>query len=182
MAHPQVKPQAKGDINVEDLVSKVRANVPANLQTIFDKAVLSGMRVMFDKSSHAMALDELNAQGPMAPKLAAGIIKLMYMLWQQSNKTLPPQIIVPITTVLTLRAFQFLLLSQDPEATKEVLGDAVADAVQGILDRFGATQDKLPGIMKAISGKAQGGALASDQPAAQKPATPAADGMLSAGA
>lgn len=157
------KPQADGTINVDDIVAKTRAAVSPNLQAIYDKAVLSGMRIMFDKSSHKMALAELDKEGPMAQKLANGIISLMYLLWTKSNQTLPPQIIVPVTLTLTLRAFQFLQLSQDPEATKETLGEATADAVQGVMDRFGVTEDD----MQKVRG--------------QSNQQPAKGGMLSAG-
>lgn len=160
----------KGSIDIDSIVAKARAGVPANLREIFDKAVLSGMRIMFDEGSHQMMLDELNQAGPMATRISNGIIKLVYMLWEKSNKTLPPQIIVALTLTLALRAFQFLQEAKDPEATKEVLGEATADAVQGVMDRFGATQDKIPGLVKG-----QGGAQPGAAPA---PAAPAGTGML----
>lgn len=155
-------PQAAGAVDVEPIIAKARAGLPKQLLDIFDKAVLSGMRVMFDKGSHQMMLDELDKPGPLAERLSNGIIALVYLLWQQSNKSLPPQIMVPLTLVLTLRAFEFLQESQDPEATPDMMGEAVADAVKGVMDRFGATEDVLRKM--AAQGKGQ----------------PAAGGMLSA--
>lgn len=166
---PAQTPAGTGAIDVEAIIAKAEAGIPANLKGIFQKAVLSGMRIMFDKSSHQMALAELDKPGPLATRLSNGIIALVYMLWDQSNKTLPPQILVPVTLVLTLRAFQFLQMSKDPEATKEVMGEAVAEAVQGVMDRAGATQDKIPGLLKQQGGKP-------GAPAA--PAAPAGGGML----
>lgn len=158
---PQAAPAAgNGAIDVDKIVATARKGIPANLQPIFDKVVLSGMRIMFDKSSHQMTLEELDQPGPLEQRLSNGTIKLMYMLWQQSNKTIPPQLMVPATLVLTLRAFQFLQLSQDPEATKEVLGAAVEMAVNGVIERF----------------KAQQGGQGAEQP----PAAPAQGGMLDA--
>lgn len=125
-----------GAVDVKAAIAEARAKIPAQLQPIFDKVVLSGMRIMFDKSSHEMTLAELDQPGPLAQRIANGIIKLMFMLWQQSNKTIPPQLMIPATLVLTLRAFEFLQLAKDPEATKEVLGQAVELAVTGVLERF----------------------------------------------
>lgn len=160
---PQAAPAAGNgavDVDVDQIVATARKDIPANLQPIFDKIVLSGMRIMFDKSSHQMTLDELEQPGPLAQRLSNGAIKLMYMLWQQSNKTIPPQLMVPATLVLTLRAFQFLQESQDPEATKQVLGEAVELAVNGVIERFKAPQG--------------------DQGAEQPPAAPPQGGMLDA--
>lgn len=128
-------------IDVNAIINKMQ--VPSNLKAIYDKCVLSGLRIMFDKNSHKMMLAELDKPGPMDQKLADGIITLMYMLWTKSNKTLPPQIIVPVTVTLTLRAFDFLQQSHDPQATKEVLGSAMEKATSGIMERFNVTQDQL---------------------------------------
>lgn len=167
-------PQQGGQVDIEAIVNQARAKIPPAQQQVFDKVILSGMRIMFDKNSHQMTLDQLNQPGPMATRISNGIISLIYMLWTKSNKTIPPQLIVPATLVLTLRAFQFLQQSKDPEATREVLGEAVAEAVQGVMDRFGATQDKIPALMKGQAG-APAGAPA---PAAPMPAQPG--GLLSA--
>lgn len=160
-----------GRIDVAPIIAATDAKIPPNLKDIYDKSILSGMRVMFDKASHKMLLDELEEPGPLATRIANGIIKLVYLLWKQSNYTLPPQIVVPVTLVLTLKAFEFLQQSKDPEATKEVMGEAVADAVQGVMDRFGANQAALPGLLKAQQQGAQGGA---------QPQPSAPGGMLAA--
>lgn len=170
-------------VDVEPIIAAAGQKMPPQLKPMFDKVVLSGMRIMFDKSSHQMMLDTLDQPGPMAKRLSDGIIQLMYLMWKQSNHTIPPQVIVPAATVLTLRAFQFLQESKDPEATPQVLGDALHTVVQGILDRFGASQDKLPALLKNQdpgkddSLKPAAGA-APGAPAAGAPGAPAGGGML----
>ena len=163
--------QADGMINIDDMVAKARAGIPAQMQPMYDKVTLQGMRIIFDARSHQMTIEHLDGEGPMAEKLASGIIAIMYMLWTESNKTIPPQLMVPVTLTLTLRAFQFLQMSQDPEATRETLGEATAGAVQGLMDRFGATADKLPALLKSQGGAQKPGA----------PAAPQAGGMLAGG-
>jgi hypothetical protein len=161
-------------IDVDSIIAKIE--MPPNLKKIFDKAVLSGMRIMFDRKSHQMLLDQLDKPGDMAQKLAEGIITLTYMLWTQSNKTLPPQIMVPLTTVLTLKAFDFLQKSGEPEATKEVLGEGMHLAVTGVMERFGVDEAQLEQMAAQKKGSAPvpGGAPAPGgaQPAATSPAKP----------
>lgn len=177
---PPQAPEATGAgaaVDVNPIVAKVREGLPPNLQGIYDKAVLSGMRIMFDKNSFQMTMDELKKPGPLAGRLSNGTIALVYMLWTSSKQTLPPQIIVPLTLTMTLKAFDFVQMIQDPEATKETLGEACAQAVQGVMDRFGATEDKLPELVKAGGqAPAQPGAA----PAAAAAASAGAGGMLDA--
>lgn len=156
-------PQGK-TVDVQPIIDRAKQDVPANLKEPLDKIVLSGMRIMFDRSSHKLLLDELDKPGPLAQKLGEGIIMLMYMLWEKSNKTIPPQLIVPATLVLTLEAFSYVQESKDPEATKDVLGEAVAEAIEGVMDRFGATQDKIPALRRGAQG-GQPGAAAQPEPA-----------------
>lgn len=170
MAKGQAPTKPAGQVDVERIIAEARAKIPPQLRAMFDKVVLSGERIMFDKSSYHMTEEMLNKPGPLSKRISDGIITLVYMLWEKSNKTIPPQLIVPATLVLTLRAFQFLQESKDPEATGDVLGEAVADAVQGVMDRFGATQDKIPALVRSQGG--QGG-----QPAG---AAPEQGGLLAA--
>lgn len=167
-------PAGASAVDVAPIVAKVREGMPPDLQPIYDKAVLSGMRIMFDKNSFQMTMDELKKPGPLATRLSNGTIALVYMLWETSKKSLPPQIIVPLTLTMTLKAFDFVQMIQDPEATKETMGEACANAVQGVMDRFGATEDKLPELVK-------GGGQVPAQPGAAPAAAPApaaAGGML----
>jgi len=140
-------------INVDQILAKI--NIPKNLKPMYDKVLLSGMRILFDKSSHQMMLDELSKPGPMAKKIADGIIGLMYLLWTKSNGSIPPQLIVPVTTALTLESFRFLQDSGDPEATKETLGDAMDLSVNGIMAKFGVTEQNLPDLIKNQGGNQQ---------------------------
>lgn len=147
-----------GQVDVDALLAKI--NVPPNLQGIFDKAVLSGMRIMFDTKSHAMMQQELAKPGPLAQKMVEGITALVYMLWKQSNQTLPPQIIVPLTFALTLKVFDYLQRSGDPEATKDLLGQALEGAISTVMRKFGVDPDHNPqgGAAPASSAPATGGA------------------------
>lgn len=151
-------PKTGGQVDVAPIIEDAKAKIPAEQRPMFDKIVLSGMRIMFDPQSKHMTDEMLEKDGPLATRLSEGIITLIYLLYERSNKTLPPQLIVPATLVLTLEAFRYVQESKDPEATKEVLGEAVADAVQGVMDRFGATQDKLPALLKAQQGGQPGAA------------------------
>jgi hypothetical protein len=128
-------------INIDEIISQIE--VPANLKGIYDKTVLAGMRIMFDKKSHHLMLEQMDKEGPVDQRLAAGIIGLMYMLWQKSNQTIPPQIIVPVTVVLTLRAFEFLQKSGEPGADAAALGEGLALAVSGIMAKFGVDEAQI---------------------------------------
>lgn len=168
-----MEPQTK-ELNVEQLVADIESNVPEKIEVvdeqgqkkvialrpIYKTVVLSGMRLMFDKQSHGLFLAELEKPEPMPNKIANGIIGLIYMLWQESNQSLPPQIIVPVSVVLTLRVYdEFLIKSGDPDVTEEVLGEALALVTTGVMAKFGVTEDQLPGMVKGEQPAAKPGLI-----------------------
>lgn len=146
---------AGGAIDTKQIEAGVE--VPPNLKPALDRIVLSGMRIMFSKETHKMLLDELNQPGPLTDRMVKGIISLMYLLWTQSNKTIPPQLIVPATVVLTLRAFDYVQQTGDPEATKEALGNALDGAVTGVMERFGVDTNNLPAALQQATKAGQAG-------------------------
>ena len=162
---PEAAPEGQAtSIDVQAILAKV--DIHPRFKAIYDKAVLSGMRVMFDKRSHQMVTKYLDeTDGVLSKKIADGVIAVFYMLWQQSNKTLPPQIVVPVVFTLTLRAFEFLQKSEEPEATKETLGEMIELAVGGVMQKFGGTPDQLEEVLGQL--KARAGA--SPQPEAPNP-------------
>jgi hypothetical protein len=153
-ADAEIDKAPDGMIDIDSIKAKI--DIPPEFKSKYDAIVLSGMRIMFDKRSHKeMFLSQLDKPGPMAKKIGDGIVALMYMLWQQSNQTLPPQLIVPTTFCLTLEAFDFLQKSGEPEATKEVLGEAVDISTSTIMQKFGVDEAQLEQVAQQQRGAVQ---------------------------
>jgi hypothetical protein len=175
----QNAPQANGPVDVDAILAKV--NVPPKFQGIYGKAVLSGMRIMFDKRSVSMTQKQLAQPGPLAKNIADGIVALVYMLFRQSNSTLPPQIIVPLTFTLTLKAFDYVQKSGNAQATKQVLGDAMEQALTTVMQKFGVSPDQVSQIVQQQKGAATAPTAPSAAPPVAPPASPPAGGMLAKG-
>jgi hypothetical protein len=156
-------------IDIQPMVRAVEAKIPRELQQIYDRLVLSGMRIMFDKRSHAMMEQQISKPGPMPQKMAEGIVAVIYMLWTKSNKTMPPQLVVPLTTTLALKAFDFLQKSGNPEATAQVLGEGVDACVKLVMHKFGVTEQQMAKLEQIASQHQQ-------QPGAAPAAAPAPAG------
>jgi hypothetical protein len=161
----QAAPQS--GIDTKPFVAEIEKNVPADLLPIYKTAVLKGDMQMFGKETHQMTLEQLNKPGPMAPKLAEGIVALVYILFQKSNKTLPPQILEPAGVTLLCHAFDFLQQAGDPEATKETLGEAVDQFRVGIHNALGVSEEQFQQALQQHGQQQKPGILA--DPAAQQP-------------
>lgn len=138
--NPQAAPQQGQDLSADGVTKQFQ--VPPQLQKAFEKIVLAGMKVMFDPKTHEMALQELDREGPIEDRLANGITGLMAILWQESNQTMPPQLVVPAATALYMQAVDFVKKSGE-EVTPEQLSGGLIKTISQLLEKFGVEPAKI---------------------------------------
>lgn len=133
-------PQAGQELNAGAVVQKFA--IPPQLQKAYEKIVLAGMKVMFDPKTHEMALKELDREGPIEDRVANGVTGLMLLLWQESNQTMPPQLVVPAATALYMQAADFMKKSGEP-MTNEQLSAGLIKTISNLLQKFGVDTQKI---------------------------------------
>ena len=135
--------------------------VPGNLKEAYDRVVLAGMHLLFDKKSAINTDDGLarNNGKPLGQKLSDGIVGLMMMLYRESKGTMPPQVIVPAATNLLLQMVEYVQKSGEALPPAE-LSKAMQDVLYGILQKMGGVSPmKLNQMFNQFSaqGKPQSG-------------------------
>lgn len=90
----------------QQVMSKM--HLPKNMVRPFQAVLANGLKIMFDAKTHHLMLDELNKPGPMAQKLGEGIAGLVGLLFQQANRSIAPQLLIPVGMVLMAHAADFL--------------------------------------------------------------------------
>jgi hypothetical protein len=141
MARPE------GDELTQEAISS-NIKMPPELQKAYDKVVIAGMKVMFSKETHRIMLKELQRGGPLADRLGKGIAGLMLLLFNESNKTMPPAVIIPAGMELMMQAVDFLRKSGLEKVTNQDIGDGMEQMISIIAQKFGASPDSL---QKALS-------------------------------
>ena len=67
----------------------------------------------------------------------------MLMLFTQSNKTMPPQVLIPAGTELVVQAADFVKQSGLMDVTNQDIGDGIQVMISIVLKAFGADPQKL---------------------------------------
>ena len=135
------RPEAQGEISVESVRSEM--NIPPELQNAYERVVVAGMKVMFSKETNKYVLKALESEGSNAQKLGTGVAELMLMLFTQSNKTMPPQVLIPAGTELVVQAADFVKQSGLMDVTNQDIGDGIQVMISIVLKAFGADPQKL---------------------------------------
>ena len=120
-------------------LSAIRSGIklPPELEEMYQRVVIAGMKVMFDKQTHQMMLKELDAPGDIVQKLAEAATRLMIMLFHNSNGSMPQDLIIPAGGILIAKACEFL--NQTGETvTEQQFGQAMTAMTKLIMKVAGA--------------------------------------------
>lgn len=132
-------------MNVEEIQSKLQ--LPPELQDAYDRVVAAGMKVLFSKDTHQFMLDQINAPGEASQKLGAGIAKVVVFLFNESNGTMPQEVIVPAAMLLLLKAADFINKSGKGEISDEEIGMAMEVLIDSLFEGFGEDRSELDAAM-----------------------------------
>lgn len=133
--------QEGGKINAQKIRAKIQ--VPSNLQQAYQRVVVAGGKFLFDPRTHELALKSLKeGDGPIGDRLGNGLAGLMSMLFQQSNKTIPPQIILPAAVDLLGQAAEFIQEAGVEPITAKDLARATVVMISSLTKMFGGDPSK----------------------------------------
>ena len=128
----------EGQEDLTPAMVREKLDLPPDLKEAYERVVLAGMKVMFDESTHEMSLKAMQGDGPIEERLATAIAGLMGALVEQSNKTMPPQIIIPAGIELLVAAGDFIKQSGAEPIENAQIGEAIALFIQLVLEQSGA--------------------------------------------
>lgn len=117
--------------------------MPPELQEAYERVVIAGMKMMFSKETHRIMLKELQKKGPISQRLGQGIAGLMLILFKESNNTMPPQVIIPAGTQLTMEAVDFMRKTGVAKVTNKDIGDALQMMISTIIEKFGGNPGQI---------------------------------------
>lgn len=135
------RPDAEDEISPEQVRKDMK--LPPELQNAYERVVVAGMKMMFSKETNKYMLKQLEGPGSMAEKLGNGIAELMLALFMQSNKTMPPQVIVPAGTELLVQAADFIRKGGIAKVTNRDIGDGIQIMMAKVFQAFGIDPNKL---------------------------------------
>lgn len=135
------KPAAGGKISADQIRGKIQ--VPQELQGAYQRVVVAGGKFMFDERTHELALKQFKeSKGDIGNRLGVAIAGLLVMLWQQSNKTIPPQVILPAAMDLLGQAAQFVQDSKMEPITSKDVAKATSIMIALLTKAFGGDPSK----------------------------------------
>ena len=134
-------------------LSTIRSGIklPSELEEMYQRVVIAGMKVMFSDESHHLLEKELQGPGTTEEKLGRGLAGLMLLLFKQSNKTLPPQVIIPAGIELMMNAVEYFQKTDKVKISDQDIGQAIQIMLGVLMHAFGAQPNEVFGKAAALS-------------------------------
>jgi len=148
------KEQAKFGNRPKDISDKISADIPSNYQEAFAKVIQAGMKVMFSEETHGLMLKELEQEGDLSERIGNAVAGLMLLLFMQSNKTMPQEVIIPAGIYLLGQGAHFLEEVTGEEVTPDITANAMQIMIDVLLEKFGSDPKR---VMQVAEKAAAGG-------------------------
>ena len=136
---------------------KENTKMPPELQNAYERVVLAGMKIMFSEKTNQLVMKQMQGEGPVSERLGIGIAGLLATLFKESNKTMPPAVIIPAGVYLLAQAADFLKQSQIENIDDKAIGGAMQIFVETTIKMFGGDTDKVYSILNGFSDQNVGG-------------------------
>lgn len=128
--------------------------IPKELQTSYDRAVKTGLRLMFDKDMREETLKYMDGSDAMPKKIGDGIAAVVQFIFQESNGTFPPQLVIPVGVELIAHAVEVADKAGLPVEPNDV-AEGMAAFIEIILQKAGATPEQMQQMLSGMdSGQA----------------------------
>ena len=141
-----------GDNSQEITSGSVRSQMklPNGLEAAYDKIIKAGLKVMFDPTMRDDTLSFIEESQGDPAKMAEGVSSVVITLWKESNETLPPTLIIPAGIELMVHAAE-VAKSGGMQVDNQLLAEAMAQTVQQLLVKFGATPQEMQQLMSGAN-------------------------------
>lgn len=116
---------------------------------VIKKLVDAGKQVMYSPKTRGMMMKQLG-DGKDPEAIGAGIAKLIGILYSESKKTAPIQALVPAGVLLMCEGLDFLEQAGAVKVTPDFLSQCTMAMGSNVAQLFGATPDRLQGMMNKV--------------------------------
>ena len=156
-----------------------KINIPNEVLEGYQRLVLAGSKVLFDKETHDLALQSLSqGDAPIPMKLGRGIASLVLMLFEKSKGAIPPEVLIPAGVDLLMQAVDYLRASGEFKIKDSGVADALLEMVGNMAKGAGIDPVQLLNQLGAVDEELDQAAPEAEEAGPEAPAAPAPRGLI----
>lgn len=149
---------------LQQIEKGIESRVSEENQEAYQRTVIAGMKVMFDPKTHQHMELVKNPASRTKPveTIAQGVAGLMWMLFRQSKKSMPYEVLVMAAVTLLMKAADFAENAYGITFTREMINSAVELLAEHLFNKLGIPPEQ---VAQLIDQAKKGNIQAQGQPA-----------------
>lgn len=135
-------------VKVEQGISE---KVTSENRDAYDKAIIAGMKILFNEKSHPHMELIKNPESRKDPvnTISSGVAGLMWIMYMQSKKTMPIEVLIMTGVILMTKAMDFAERGLGIQITNEIVAATTKKLAENLFVKLGITPEQLnEAIMK----------------------------------
>jgi len=145
---------------------------PQELTQAIEKVVEAGKKILYSPKTRDMVMQELQTEGDIEDVIGSGVAKLTGLVYVEYKKTLPMEVLMPVSMLLMLEVLDFLEQGGKIQVNNDTLAETTQATASAMLQLLGVTPEKLEEYtQQAQGGASQGAQGAMPAAGAQQPAS-----------
>ena len=134
---------------LEKIISGIEEKIKPEDKSSYDRIVLAGTKILFDQKTHGKMIEILQGHGDLPSKIADGITRLIGLLYQASENTMPMQAVIPAAITLMVKALDFAERGMGQKLDKDIIAECTKQTSAAVLQQFGVTPEKIQSFLSS---------------------------------
>lgn len=136
---------------------------PPGLTQAIEKVTEAGKKILYSEKTRDLVLQELQSGGDVEDIIGSGVAKLTGLVFAEYKKTLPMEVLMPVSMLLMLEVLDFLEQGGKIQVTNDMLAETTQATASAMLQLLGVTPEKLEEYVQ------QAGAQPGPEPSTEPP-------------
>lgn len=119
-----------------------KMTIPKEMEKAYGVAVEAGLKLLFSPETREQTVEYFEGDGDAPQKIGEGVAGIMGLIFQQSNGTMPGQIVIPAGVELIGHCVE-VARKMGIEVSDEDAAEGVAQFIQVVLKQAGATPEQI---------------------------------------
>lgn len=130
---------------LEQIVQGIEAKVSPENKDAFERAVLAGKKILFDKNTHSHMELIKNPQSRKDPvtTISTGVTGLAWTMYRQSKSSMPPEVLIMSAVVIMCEALDFAERGLGIQLDNDMVAATSKKLAANLFTKLGIQPDQL---------------------------------------
>lgn len=140
---------------LEKIEQGITEKVTPENKSAYMRTIIAGEKIMFDEKTHANMelVKNPNSRTDPVTTISSGIAGLMWMMYMQSQKKMPAEVLILAGVTLMTKAFDFAERGLGIMIDNKMIADATKKLAENLFVKLGINPDQL--TQQIMKGKAE---------------------------